>query len=505
MEAPAEQAADLKQVYDAYQMQEIRERAAQVERMAFAQELGDWGYVLYFALFALGAALLVGWAFWPRHRVLTLRGWADSSALPAGVPAFERAHAGCAAAMLVLVLCAISHQRGIDSERGFIEDRWVRMDRDLREAERRGPQAVEEVVKSHYLYLPEGDALHYLFLGNDSLAADAVWLTSLQYVSSPFRRGQKFEMMYRFYETVLDLDPRWVTIHARAGKLLSAIDPDRYRAERFFMRSIAANPEDWVLPMEAGRLFVVPPERPSLLRDYSTRSANYFETALRRESLPAEMRVSLKDMVARLRSEGEDYDIAAQYLWEVASNRENPKPLRDSASRAWLQAESLLRVQRVRERLEAFRKSVGQAPPKLGALFDRPEYDLADAYGYPIALDPKSGEPYSDGYRCQRALQASTVIQTLIAIYRRERGQYPPDLNDLTLWVREYFKPPNHATFPMLEALGEELDCATNPMGGTWDYKPDTGTIELPPRASANRLFANVDMALDGQPPSFFR
>jgi len=27
----------------------------------------------------------------------------------------------------------------------------------------------------------------------------------------------------------------------------------------------------------------------------------------------------------------------------------------------------------------------------------------------------------------------------------------------------------------------------------------------LPPRAAANRLFVNVDMALDGQPPPFFR
>src|SRR5471030_297880 len=107
--------------------------------------------------------------------------------------------------------------------------------------------------------MPIGDSLAYLTLGNTALAADYLWLTSNQYVATSFHRGHKFEMLNRFYNAMLDMDPHWIDAEVNAGKVLSALEPNRFAVEQFYIRAIVNNPDDWRLPYEAGRLFVVPP------------------------------------------------------------------------------------------------------------------------------------------------------------------------------------------------------------------------------------------------------
>src|SRR5205814_1936453 len=136
----------------------------------------------------------------------------------------------------LLILCAVSSQTEVDQTRGFVVDQDKRYTAILKKLAEKGDR--EAVNRAQYMYLPKGKSLLYMSLGNPSLAADYVWLTSQQYVVNSFRRGQKYEMLLRFYETMLELDPNWIEAEVNAGKILSALETNRYAVEEYYKHAI---------------------------------------------------------------------------------------------------------------------------------------------------------------------------------------------------------------------------------------------------------------------------
>lgn len=519
---------------DAQQAQEVLRHAEKVRVQAAGEAVAAWGVFAWNALFALGALLLLAWVFWPRRYR----------------QGHGRAGAGFAGGVLLAVLCAAGTQTGIDRNRGFIADRQRRMDAELRAAMDQArkehlakhPDAAaqtpaelekellkaenaarENLVRSHYLYIPQGNALRYLTLNNPALAADYLWLTSLQYVTSPFRQGQKFDMLHRFYDEMLNLDPGWVEIYVNAGKVLSALDPERHRTELFLCRAITRNPRDHQLPMEAGRLYVVPTVNLRQSQEYSRKAGEFFEQALARRELPKNERVALEDLIARLKREAGLYGAAAERLWKIVTDPEAPKPLRESASREWLQAESLVRADLFQQLANAYRARHRAPPPSLGEalrdFFLRPEAKAPewlkeglsgrpplDAYGLPIDYDPLTGAAASRGVRALHALRKGRMIDTLIAtVYSHPQRAVPLHLRELKQYVARYFATPQGPPYAVVEILGENLDTLENPLGGEFEYNPQTGTVVLPPICNPRELLRNADPALDGQAPPYFK
>jgi hypothetical protein len=533
----------------------LQARLLQHEQEATLEALRNSGYGLYLVLFVLGAVLLLAWAGWPRERVLTWRSWRCERALP-----------GLAGALLLLLLCAVSQQLAIDDRRGFIADVQRRTEADLRRAAAVSPQERENIIRSHYMYLPEGDSLRYLSLGNTALAADYLWLTSLQYVSSPFRQRQKFGLMRRFYQGILDLDPHWVEIHVNAGRILSALDPNRTRTEQFFVQAITQNPDDYRLPMEAGRLYVIPPTDPRLLKVYSDKAGYYFEKARDRFAKDPERArsaaatiASLEDLIARLKMEAGYHQVARDYLWKVARDQSAPEALRQVSSLAWLQAESLYRLDLWRRLAAGYRARHGQFPPSLSGAFrealasteerqhlpamrgedleaGRRGAPPLDAYGHPLRYDPAAGEAalrelpgradvrdavaeaagmavISPGVQAQRAIQVASIIEAMAQLFHGECQEvlrvnpprFPRDLPELNAFLRAYHRPPRDPPFTVTDAIGLDLDCTRNPLGGAWDYDPAAGLIRLPGVCAADELFRHRLAAFEGRPPPYFK
>ncbi len=88
-----------------------------------------------------------------------------------------------------------------------------------------------------YMYMPAGNSLYYITLGNPSIAADYIWLSSLQFVSNSFRRHGKFDMLARFHKTMVDLDPAWIDAEVDGARVLSALINDE---EKSVLRRIRA-------------------------------------------------------------------------------------------------------------------------------------------------------------------------------------------------------------------------------------------------------------------------
>jgi hypothetical protein len=400
------------------------------------------------------------------------------------------------------------------------QERWnPELEREVKEAE---DAARDNIVQSHYLYIPKGNSLRYLSLGNSSVAADYMWITSLQYVTSPFQQGHKFDFLHKFYEEILELDPHWVDTYVNMGKVLSALDPDRYRTQHFLDECITRNPGDFRLPMEAGRLFVVPTVRRKLNQDYSLKASQYFEAALSRQNLPTAERAGLEDLIGRLKREAGMHGAAAEQLWKIVNDPDVPKNLRENSSREWLQAESLVRVDLFQQLVNGFKTRRGKWPQDLTiALMDFCAQPNArgpawfkdglsgakplDAYGLPLLYDPVTGEVASHGVRALNATRASRVIDSLIAsIYSEPGREFPRDMAELNKHIRRVFPTADQAPLPVVDALGEELDAEKSPLGGPWNYDPNTGKITLPPECNSRELLRNANMTLEGRVPAYF-
>ncbi len=485
----------------------VTELVEKARTAAFWDGIAAWGYAAYFVLFVLGGAALLLYALLPR----------DSAHGLIGKLALRRRQIGLWGAILLLALLAISQQRAIDDKRGFIADEERRYEAAIRKLSKRKDK--EEVLRAQYMYMPREDSLKYVSLGNTSLAADFVWLTSLQYVSSAFRRGHKFEMLSRFYNTMLELDPHWSEAAINAGKILSALEQDRFLVEDFYANAVTRNPDDVRLFYEAGRLFVVPPLNKKLQKEYSKRAVAWFERALvklKQKKNAGDHRKQIdeiEDMIARLGLESDYYLLADELLLKHASDPDSPEAMRLASAREWLGAHSQVVANRLQSLVQQFKTARGAFPPSLEALLEAlPDGGRAlrsdpfgfpnDAYGMPLEYDATTGIVTSRGYNARRALQVASVINSLLGLYQgTHEGRSPENLAELTRFVRKYYSDPNNSPSPVVtEAIGDELDCELSPLGA-WDYDSQAGKVKLPPYCEVNTLFRNASKVLELHSP----
>ena len=450
------------------------ETTAQAHSDALFHRIGD---PLFYFFLALGAGLIL-------YGLLVKRGTLAGRRL-----------ATAGAALSCMMLAAWS-QVGIDKERGFIADQERRMDAKIREIARlKGKDAA---LKMQYMYMPTRNGLFYMTLGNPSIAADYVWLTSLQYVSNSFRRGEKFEMLSRFHHTLIDLDPHWVDAQINGGKVLSALIDEREKSEQCFLYAIKHNPDSWKLLYEAGMLYVMPPSDPKKMAEFSRRAANYFELARAKKSCPPDYFKSLDDRIARLRLEsGKEYYIQAeQLLYKNATDPSSPERLRDLSKGDWLRAHSMAQAAALSETAQTLRKRNGAYPKTIAeivAQMANPQAFAQDAYAQPFDYDAASGEVSSHGANALRSIQAAGIVNTIIGYFRNEHGgRLPKDLIELREYVRTAQNPPfRPPSVMMLEAIGIELDPTKGPLG-PWNYDAEKGQVLLPPECNAKELYAHI-------------
>src|SRR4029079_10353669 len=172
------------------------------------------------------------------------------------------------------------------------------------------------LLRAEYLYLPVGKSLAFMTAGNTGVAADYLYLTSMQYVHGNFRRWHKFDLLLKIYTAMVDMDPHWIEAELNAGKVLSALEPDRFAVEGFYMRCIQENPDAWRLPDGGGYLFIVPPENYDRdQKTYSNRARDWIDDALRHTSFPSNLRGHAVRLKARLGVEADFNEEAAEIFY----------------------------------------------------------------------------------------------------------------------------------------------------------------------------------------------
>lgn len=239
------------------------------------------------------------------------------------------------------------------------------------------------------LYLPSGRYLRVASLGFDELLADALYLWSIQYYSN-YAIADRYVYLERIYKDVItELDPRFLDPYLIGSMIMNAEAHEPEMALRLLDRGIEKNPDQWILPFEAGFLCY------QTLKDYP-RAAAYFEQALAIPGVPpivqrfkAEMARRGGDIRASLQEWAAIHDAATDdYVRTIAWNHVHD-----------------LRVQIDLEDLtvavEAYRARFGHAPASLARIVDAGGLQALprDPEGHAYLYDPRTGRPSYGGLR----------------------------------------------------------------------------------------------------------
>jgi hypothetical protein len=152
---------------------------------------------------------------------------------------------------------------------------------------RLGRTPEEDPLGRELLYLPSPEMLKLMSLGNPGLAADVLYLWSIQYYSL-FKPHERFLYLETIYNLITDLDPLYVDAY-RIGALIMQIQTGGDQEElegavrRLFEKGLRNLPESWELAEAAAWEFFM------RFRDRET-ALHFAEIAARHPEAPARIK-----------------------------------------------------------------------------------------------------------------------------------------------------------------------------------------------------------------------
>jgi tetratricopeptide (TPR) repeat protein len=234
----------------------------------------------------------------------------------------------------------------------------------------------------HLLYLPSGRLLKVLSLGFDPLLADIIYLWSIQYYGH-YRGGERYDHLIQIYEHVItELDPQFRDAY-HLGSLILSLEARRPGdALRLLDKGVRENPEDWMLPFEAGFIAY------HNLRDYE-RAAAYFQTSMDRPGAHPVVRRFYADMFQRMGDRATSLE-----LWSEVRDTAQDEYVRRVAEKHVHDLTLEVHLEVLRAAVEAFRGANGRLPAELRQLVDAGLLSAipVDPDGRPYVYDPGTGE-----------------------------------------------------------------------------------------------------------------
>ena len=172
------------------------------------------------------------------------------------------------------------------------------------------------------LYLPSGRTLQHFCFGYQELVADLLYLWSIQHTGDP-ENPYRYQYLSHVYDVITDLDPAYTDAYLIGSLILIREANDLEAGLRLLDKGIAANPDNWLLPTEAGNFCFFSFEDPYL-------AEFYYDEALRRPGVP--------DLVRRLKAalifRRGDYREALAFWLEILETTEDEYTLGVARARA---------------------------------------------------------------------------------------------------------------------------------------------------------------------------
>jgi tetratricopeptide (TPR) repeat protein len=238
----------------------------------------------------------------------------------------------------------------------------------------------EKVPGSSIIYIPSGKFLKYATFGYSALAADLIYLWSIQYYSTP-TIDDRFTHLDHIFSIISELDPHYTDPY-EVGALIAvqeAHDPEA--AFKILDLGLEKNPDQWIFPFDAGHIALMQ------LKDYPL-AEKYFKTCMAIPGAP--------DFVKRLYANAIYKKGDLKTSWETwleiykSALDERTKKI---AENHLYNVKATIDIGVVKQALETYRERTGRLPDTLaglvraGLLAEVPK----DLDGKDYVYDPKTG------------------------------------------------------------------------------------------------------------------
>jgi tetratricopeptide (TPR) repeat protein len=140
----------------------------------------------------------------------------------------------------------------------------------------RGPHAS---AQEEWRFLPEGRHLKPILLGFHGVAADLLWIRTVQYVGTHLQTDRKFPQLAKALNLATSLDPHFLEPYRLGGVYLLYLSRQPEAAVSLLEKGAAANPGRWELPHDLGRYYYLE------AHDYA-RSLEWWERAAKLPGSP---------------------------------------------------------------------------------------------------------------------------------------------------------------------------------------------------------------------------
>jgi tetratricopeptide (TPR) repeat protein len=232
--------------------------------------------------------------------------------------------------------------------------------------------ATDRVVRSRVpgssiIYIPSGKFLRFATFGYRSLAADAIYLWSIQYYSTP-TIDDRFDHLDHVFGIINELDPRFRDPY-EIGAMIAVQGAQENRGQRPEMaekltkdaftildRGDANNPDQWIYTFEAGHIALMN------LKDYAL-AEKYFERCMRIPGAPV--------FVERLRANAifKRGDLETSWeTWLDIYRRAPDERTKKIASNHLYNVKAAIDRTAIERALAEYRERFGRLPADLGAL-----------------------------------------------------------------------------------------------------------------------------------------
>jgi hypothetical protein len=338
--------------------------------------------------------------------------------------------------ILVFALIAVSvpFQKGIDNIRGKF-------------------RSIEET-----LYL-SSSTLKKISLGYKELVADIYWLRALQYFGGKKHENQDPDLLYKYFDILTDLDPKFVNAYRFGGTFLAEPPPyglgDIGKGIKLFDKGRENNPDNFRIPLEEAFIYYL------YDKDYE-RAAKLFDEASEKPGLSGFRRASIKGMAASAHNYGGNRELSKKIWREIYETATN-EGRRNFAFRNVEELNTMDMEERLTQALREYIKRYNEEPKTLEALKDTGIIKQ-------IPKEPLGGE-FTIASKLKAVKSSTLVDQQLkynlgflasrIRKFRKVYDRYPTDVAEL----RDFIDQGGIREFP------------PHPLGEEYAYNPETGVI----------------------------
>jgi len=238
------------------------------------------------------------------------------------------------------------------------------------------------------LFLPSGKYLKLIALGNENIMADIIYLWSIQYYSI-YERPERFKYLEHTFKIITTLDPQYIDPYLVGALIMAREGRDYTRAFKLLDKGIENNPDEWILPLDAG--FYAFQD----LKDYE-RALHYFKMA---SSIPGSPD-GIERIVAVIFEKEEKLEAALEF-WIKIYNSSQDEWVRAICYNHIFDLKIELDLKTIRNALEKYREIRGRLPDsldalaKIGLLKEVPADPEGKAYLYnPFTGEIRSPSPY---------------------------------------------------------------------------------------------------------------